>query len=139
MKTRNILKLITFVSILALAGISCGVSNIGNLFATETPTPTNTFTPTPTFTPSPTPTLTSTPTNTPTATPVPTGVTSEEQADGSTVFIDFDNKYQLTLPSGWIVIPLDQNDLGNLLNNVSSQHPDFAEAAQAFCLSHGSP
>ena len=132
MKARNFLRLTIFVTILALAGISCGVSNIGNLFATETPTPTNTFTPTPTFTPSPTPTPTSTPTNTPTATPVPTGVTSEERADGSTFIIDYDNKYQLQLPVDWMIIPLTKDDLADAMQQASNEDPNFAGMAQAF-------
>jgi len=127
---KNIFKLILFLSILALAGISCGVSNIGNLFATETPTPTSTYTPTPTFTPSPT--STSTPTSTPTATPRPTGVASEEQADGSTLFIDYDNQFQLIIPDTWLVIPLSSEDITDILGRLSEENPDFEDTADAF-------
>lgn len=130
MRFRSLFKLALFISILSLAALSCGVADLGGLFATETPTPTSTSTPTATFTPSPTPT--STPTRTPTPTPLPSGVTSEDQADGSTLFIDYDNKFRLTLPKGWIVIPIDQDGLGDLLDNVSEQNPDLAETAQAF-------
>jgi hypothetical protein len=96
------------------------------LFATETPTPTSTFTPTPTSTPSPTPTIT------PTATPLPTGVTSEEMADGSTLFIDYDNKYQFVMPEEWIVIPLDQDGLTDLLDKIAQDNPEQAETAEVF-------
>src|SRR6266508_6408975 len=90
------------IVIVTFAILSCsGVADISNLFATETPTPTNTFTPTSTFTPSPTPA----PTQTPSPTPLPTGINIEEQSDGSTLFIDYDNKYQLVLPSDWLIIP----------------------------------
>ncbi len=125
---KNIFKLILFVSILAMASISCEVSNIGNLFATETPTPTSTYTPTPTYTPSPTPTLT--PTSTPTATPLPTGVTSEELADGSTLFIDYDNKFQLTLPADWIVIPVDKDTLADALDQLAEDNPNLVNSAE---------
>jgi hypothetical protein len=130
MNNKSIFKLALFISVVALASLACGMSDIGGIFATETPTPTATYTPTSTLTPSPTPT--STPTRTPTATPLPTGVRSEEQADGSTLFIDYDNKYQLALPSGWIVIPIDQDGLSDLLDDVSQENPDLAETAQAF-------
>ena len=127
---KNIFKLLLFVSILALAGISCGVSNISNLFATETPTPTSTYTPTPTFTPSSTPT--STPTNTHTATPLPTVAFTEEQADGSTMFVDYDNQYQLVIPEKWIVIPLSSEDIVDILEIVADENPDFKDIAKSF-------
>lgn len=130
MKDKGLFKLVLFLGIIALTGISCGVADIGNIFVTETSTPTSTYTPTSTFTPSPT--FTSTPTITPTSKPLPTGVTSEEQTDGSTLFVDYDNKFQLTLPSGWIVIPLDQDGLAEMLDNVSQSNPDLADTAQAF-------
>jgi len=127
---KNIFKLVLFVSILALAGISCGVSDIGSMFATETPTPTSTYTPTPTFTPSPTPT--STPTSTPTATPLPTGVTSDEQVDGTTVFIDYDNKFQLSLPVDWVVIPIDKDTLADSLDQLATENPHLVDSADTF-------
>jgi len=130
MRNKNILKLILFVSVLALAELSCGVSGIGNLFATETPTPTSTYTPTPTFTPSPT--STSTPTSTATATPRPTGVTSEESPDGTIFVVDYDNQYQLILPPDWMVIPLTKDDLADAMQQASEKDPDFAGMAQAF-------
>lgn len=130
MKNKGIFKLAVFISMAALASLSCGVSDIGGIFATETPTPTSTFTPTPTFTPSPTPT--STPTSTPTATPLPTGVTSEEQADGSTLLVDYDNKYHLLLPVDWMAIPLTADDMAQAMQQAGKEDPDFVEMAQAF-------
>lgn len=130
MQTRDILKLTIFVSILALAGISCGVAGVGNLFATETPTPTLTYTQTPTLTPSPTPTIT--PTRTPTATPLPAGVFTEERADGSTMFVDYDNQYQLVIPEKWIVIPLSSEDIMDILEVVADENPDFKDIAKTF-------
>lgn len=130
MKKRTTIKLALFVCILALAGMACGASDLGSLLATATPTFTATFTPTATYTP--TPTATSTPTPTPTTTPLPGGVVSQEQADGSTLFIDYDNLFQLTLPENWIVIPIDQDGLAEVLDNLSEKNPDLAEAAQAF-------
>jgi hypothetical protein len=117
-----------FAGILALAALSCsGVSGVSNLFATDTPTPTNTFTPSPTVTPSPTSTPTQTPTLTPT--PLPTGSSMEDQADGSKLFIDYDNQFQVTLPEGWIILPLSSQDLADILESVSKENPDFKDAA----------
>ncbi len=115
--------------LLALTSLSCGVSNLPFL-ATETPTPTNTFTPTPTFTPSPTSTPTQTPSATPT--PLPTGVKTEEQSDGSTLFIDYDNKYQLVLPADWAVIPVQKDDFSAALDQLAKDNPNLADLVQAF-------
>jgi len=127
---RNKLPAVIALLILALtlSSISCGVSGLSSLFATETPTPTSTFTPTPTFTPSPT----STPTNTPTATPLSTGAFTEEQADGSTVFIDYDNGYRLVIPENWLVLPLSSEDIVDILDKVAEKNPDFEEIAKTF-------
>lgn len=116
------------VALLALAALSCsGTSGIG-FFATETPTPTITFTPSPTFTP------TATPTDTPIPSPtlLPVGVQMEDQPDGSTLFIDYDNKYQMTLPKDWVVIPLSSDDLSAILSNLSEKNPSFQNIAETF-------
>jgi hypothetical protein len=117
------------IMMLALASLSCGLSDLP-FVATKTPTPTATFTPSPTLTPSPTPTLT--PTRTPTATPFPTGVRADEQPDGTTRFVDYDNKYQLDLPIDWIIIPFDKNDLDIMIQKLADEDPDLASAAKAF-------
>jgi len=128
-QNKSFQKLSIFIVTLAVAALSCsGASDITNLFATETPIPTNTFTPSPTFTPRPTPTAT----QTPSPTPLPTGVKTEEQSDGSTLFIDYDNQYQLALPEGWIVIPLSSEDLADILQSMSDENPEFKDMAQAF-------
>lgn len=124
-------ELVTFtalITILALPALACGASDISNLFATETPTPTQTFTPSPTFTPSATPTRT----QTPSPTPAPTGVDTAEQADGTTLFIDYDNKYQIALPAAWFILPLSSEDITEILNNMSQKNPDLQESAKAF-------
>ena len=118
-----------FIALLALMMVSCsGVSDLPNLFATETPTPTNTFTPSPTFTvtPSPTATLTAT------ATPMPTGTSFEEQSNGSTLFTDYDNRYQLILPADWFVIPLNKDDLSAALDKLAEDNPDLIASAETF-------
>ena len=56
-KSKIQLYLLTCIVLLSAVGLSCGVSNFPNPFATDTPTPTSTFTSTPTFTPSPTATF----------------------------------------------------------------------------------
>ena len=99
-----------------------------SFFATDTPTPTLTFTPTATFTPSPTPT----PTQTPSPTPVPTGVEVLDQSDGSTVFIDYDNKYEITLPADWFILPLSAEDIGDLMSEAASENPDLQQSVEAF-------
>lgn len=130
MKRNHLFRLVSFLGVLALTALSCGVSNLGSIFATATPTPTATFTPTPTFTPSPTPT--STPTRTPTPTPLPTGVHTEKQADGSTLFIDYDNKFQMVIPSSWVAIPITTEDIAGLLQELSKENPDIKGIADAF-------
>lgn len=123
MKNKGIFKLAVFISMAALASLSCGVSDIGGIFATETPTPTSTFTPSPTATPSTTPT--STPTSTPTATPMPEAVT-EKLADGSTRFTDFEGGYTFVLPEGWLVLNFVVDDPEQALDDAIKANPDKA-------------
>jgi hypothetical protein len=127
---KGILYLTILLSVLAVASLSCGVSSLSGLFATATPTATQTFTPTLTSTPSPT--LTSTPTFTPTSTPLPTGTDTQTLSDGSTLFIDYDNKYQITLPEDWVIIPVVKEDLDAMLEDLARTDPDMARAAEAF-------
>lgn len=129
-RNKGLFYLLVFISTLAIAGLSCGVSDVSNLFATSTPTVTQTFTPTPTFTPSPT--ATSTPTNTPTSTPLPSGIATQELSDGSTLFIDYDNKYQMSLSEDWVIIPVVKEDLEVALEKLGREDPDMAKAAEAF-------
>ncbi len=117
-----------FAGILALAALSCsGVSGVSNLFATDTPTPTSTFTPSPTVTPSPTSTPTQTPTLTPT--PLPTGSSMEDQADGSKLFTDYDNQFQVNLPEGWVILPLSSKDLADILESAAEENPELKDTA----------
>jgi hypothetical protein len=125
-KKKGLLYLFVLASALAIVSSSCGVSAVSNFFATATSTPTLTFTPTLTSTPSPT--STSTPTPTPTSTPLPTGIATEQLANGSTLFIDYDNRYQMTLPEDWVIIPVAKEDL----EEVGQNDPEIAKAAEAF-------
>jgi hypothetical protein len=109
--------------------LACGVSDLP-FVATETPTPTLTFTPSPTNTPSPTPTPTAT--QTPSPTPLPTGSISEEQSDGSTLFIDYDNQFQFNIPEAWFVIPVSSDDIGDIIEKLSEENPEFKDTAEAF-------
>jgi hypothetical protein len=126
-RNKGIQKFSIFIAILTLTVLSCqGVAGF-NPFATATPTPTLTFTPSPTSTPSPTPSPTQTPS------PVPlTGVTTEEQSDGSTLFVDYDNQYQLNIPKTWFVIPLSSDDLVDILKELSKKNPAFQDTAKMF-------
>lgn len=121
-KKRSFQAVSIVVIVLALASISCGVSNLPFL-ATETPTPTSTFTPTATFTPSPTSTLT--PTQTLTATPPPDAIT-ETLSDGSTKFTDYVGGYSFVLPKGWVVINFVTEDPEQALQNAKDANPDNA-------------
>jgi hypothetical protein len=56
----------------------------------------------------------------------------EEQADGSTLFVDYDNRYRLYLPQGWIVIPLSSEDLADILKSISEENPEFEDVAETF-------
>jgi hypothetical protein len=127
LKNKSFHGFIFFIVILALASLSCGVVDLP-FIATVTPTPTATFTPSPTPTPSSTPTSTATPT----ATALPTGVKAEEQSDGTTLFVDYDNNYQLILPADWAVIPLSSKDLAGILNGLSENNPKLKDIAETF-------
>ena len=117
--------------LLALVVLSCsGAAGITDLFATDTPTPTNTYTPSPTLTPSPTSTPTQTPS--PTSTSVPTGVQIDEQPDETTLFIDYDNRYQLLLPSNWEIVFSSQKELQQAVQDIGSNDPKLAEMAENF-------
>ena len=120
-----------FTGILVLAMLSCsGLSNVSTLFATDTPTPTSTFTPSPTLTPSPTSTPTQTPS--PSPTPMPTGVKADEQANGSTHIIDYDNHYQYILPENWKVVFTSQKDLKDAMQSQAGTDPDLADMEEQF-------
>jgi len=120
-----------FASILALAALSCsGVAGVSNLFATHTPTPTNTFTPSPTLTPSPTSTPTYTPS--PSPTPRPTGVKADEQANGTTLIIDYDNHYRYILPENWKVAFTSQKDLQEAVQADANTDPELADIVEQF-------
>jgi hypothetical protein len=72
---------------------------------------------------------TAAPLETPSVTPRPSsGVAVEEQADGSTIFFDFDNGYSVTLPAGWSVVPLNGADLPSVVEAVSNRNPGLPEA-----------
>jgi hypothetical protein len=116
-----------FLAVFALvAGIlACDTSTVTNLFASPTPTSTDIPTPTPTFTPTPTPTATATPTMTPT--PLPTGVSTEKQADGSTLLTDYDNKFKLSIPANWVVIPFDKENLSLAIDQASKENPELTD------------
>ena len=63
---------------------------------------------------------------------MPTGATTEEQSDGSTLFTDYDNNYQFTIPEAWLVIPLSSDDLSDILQGLSEENPQLKEIAATF-------
>ncbi len=112
--------LIGSILVLWMSGLACNAAaNLPNPFASPTPTATATLTPSPT--PSPTPTFT------PSPTPLPSGVQIETQADGAILVKDYDNLYQLKLPSDWVVVPVDTEDLQETLEQAIPKNPDFAK------------
>jgi hypothetical protein len=46
--------------------------------------------------------------------------------------VDYDNQYQLLLPADWIIIPLDKDDLGAIIDKLADKNPDLATMAEAF-------
>src|SRR5262245_28239495 len=132
-KTNEILCFLVFITFMTVASLAYGasnISNISNLFATATPPRTTTFTPALQLTPSPTAI----------STPAPAaatsgaddrgqaGVAKQAQSDGSTLFIDYDNKYQVTLPKDWVTIPMTKANLDAAIgewNELSRNKPSL--------------
>lgn len=115
------------VLVFSLAFLLASCEMTDAIFATPTPTPTNTptVTPSPTITPSPTPTDTPTPVPTNTATPTPLPETSVEQlADGSTMFTDIKAGYKFVLPKDWMVLNLAVDDPEKVLSDAIKANPD---------------
>jgi hypothetical protein len=56
----------------------------------------------------------------------------EEQSDGSTMFIDYDNQYQIVIPKDWFVIPLSSEDIADILKTMAEENPEFKDTAEAF-------
>jgi hypothetical protein len=109
---------IFLIVITSLIVLTCkSTAGFPNPFATVTPNPTTTPTPTPTDIPNPTPTLTSS--------PVPTGVLKQAQPDGSTLFTDYDNKYEIVFPAGWTAISLTAKDLNDMMALASKNNPEL--------------
>jgi hypothetical protein len=123
MKNLRLVSLFAFTLFMAIS-LACNSISVPKLFATATPFPTETATPLPTSTP--VPTLQAT------ATPRPTGVECDEQADGSTLCVDYDNLYQLVLPPDWIVLPVTAMDFSSLADKLIEKNPDFKDILEAF-------
>jgi len=85
------------------------------------PTPSPTTSPTPTPTPSPTPSPSPSPSPTPSPTPEPT----------PTVFRSADG-YAITLPVGWLALPVEDADVDALLDLLGSQQPAVADLVRDY-------
>ena len=59
-------------------------------------------------------------------------MTTEVLQDSSTVFTDYDNKYQFTLPASWIVLPLSMDDIADRLDEVAASNPELSNTAETF-------
>jgi hypothetical protein len=109
---------IFLITIFSLAAITCSsTSRIPNPFATATPSPTATSTSTPSPTPTSTPTLT--------PTPLPTGTVHQLQPDGTTLFTDYDNKFEVVFPAGWTAISLTPKDLNYIFTLAAKDNPEL--------------
>jgi hypothetical protein len=116
--------------LVAASLITPSCSAVSGIFASPTPTATATPIPTSTPTSTPTPLPTATPTMTPTAEPA--GVVAQKQADGTTLVVDYDNQFVVSLASDWAVVPIGGADIGAALDELAKTNPDFAESAQVF-------
>src|SRR5262245_61329411 len=119
-KNKGLLCFLAFISIVTAASLASGASNISNLFATTTPTPT---------------TIVVYDTKPRLATQdqsnaIKPRVATQAQPDGSTLFVDYDNKYQLTLPKDWFIIPIEKADLDAGLDEFAQHNPNLAEAVE---------
>jgi hypothetical protein len=56
----------------------------------------------------------------------------DEQADGTTLFIDYDNQYQFIIPEDWFVLPLSSDDINEILQSMAEENPELSETAEAF-------
>ncbi len=130
MKNATALHILPVCALLAAGTLACQAAPLARFFAS--PTPTATFTPIPTSTPTSTPTPSATPIPTNTPTPPPSGVEVVDLADSSTQFIDHDNRYQLTLPMDWLIVPVNQKDLQASLDKAAQNNPEFADLADGF-------
>lgn len=77
----------------------------------------------------PTPTLAPTSKPTQTATPVVNtlGSTLTTQADGSTVFVDERAGYEITVPDGWLVVRVNEQEYNDALTLAEAADPNIQE------------
>lgn len=61
----------------------------------------------------------------------PTGVEVRRQLDGSTLFIDHDYRYSLSLDSEWWLVPLVDEEYQSALSKARQDIPDFADRLEA--------
>lgn len=66
-----------------------------------------------------------------TSTTLPTGVMKEQQADGSTLFTDYEGGYQIAFPNGWTVIIPNEEDISEALNNIPEQEENVSKLIEA--------
>lgn len=112
------IELLLIVLVSALLACQAG-GMIPSIFATATPT----FT----VTPSPTATATATYTPSPTPTPIP-DMSLESQADGSSLFIDNKAGFSMLIPSTWVTIPANVDDLTPYVERASEDNPQLEKA-----------
>jgi len=63
---------------------------------------------------------------------MPTGMNTDEQADGTTLVIDYDNHYQYILPENWEVAFTSQKDLREAVQADANTDPELADIVEQF-------
>jgi len=61
---------------------------------------------------------------------VPTGVKIEKQSDGTTLFVDYDNKYQIVLPSDWAAVSFTEEEFDQAAGQIIASDPNFQQMAE---------
>ncbi len=108
-----------FFALGGTTGPGPGPSASGPPSATASPEPTASPSPTPSPSPSPTPSPTPSPSPSPTPEPTPTVFQS---ADG----------YSITLPPGWLALPVQESDVDALLDLLGTQQPAVADLVRDY-------
>jgi hypothetical protein len=87
--------IILFTAVVMLTTLACGLPNLKQFLPTPTQTPTL----------------------------PPTGTNETTLPDGSVVFSDFDNQYEVTFPEAWTIISLEKDDLDKIMDKVMETNP----------------
>ncbi len=128
MRKSRIIPWMPAFTLLMAASLACQAGSVTRFFVSPTPSPSNTSLPSATFTLIPTMSPTPRPTLRPTTTIKPIlGVESRDQADGTTLFVDLDNYYQILFPKYWEPLVLSQKNEMVESPGASAEYPWLKE------------